>query len=191
MKVGYETSFNRHFDKYEPSLPLEWIGFDVHGGDGMTSAGPFELHGIISSRSSAGPGQGPPGEVEIHHLNPQRARLICAAAGWDCLEPGSLNVEVDEQALRQWLDGRSPDVFEAPGSVVYPAPYEKIPMRRQGYRYYRCSTLCGNVEAAAFVRRAVVPLPGRVELFSRINLRRAFNATDGASVTIKLTGVAV
>lgn len=145
----------------------------------------MELIGTVSSRSSRKPG-GPPSETEILRLNPQRRILLCKETGWNCVEPGSLNVDINEPILQACLDCRRWDVFEPCDSVYYPPPFSHIPTLRQGYRYFRCTAVHAGIEADALVRRAVTPLRGRVELFAPAKLREVLALQDGDSISILL-----
>jgi len=155
----------------------------------MKTVGTHEFQGSVSSRSSKRPDQGPPGEAEIQRLNPQREKLLCGSTGWTRLEPGSLNVEADEEALQTILDTRASDIFEPAESICYPPKYTHIPKLRQGYRYFHCKVVRDAVECTALVRRAKNPLKRRVELFANLNLRDLLGVNDGDKLTIRLAEV--
>ena len=145
-----------------------------------------EFTARVSSRSSKTPGVGPPGEREILRLNPQRAELLQRATGWRQLEGGSLNLEADEQVLSAMLDSRAPAVFVPPGTVIYPPPYDHIPGIRNGYRYFRVTAHHGAKQCPVLLRRAVNPLPGRVQLFTDVHLRTVLGVEDGDQVIVVL-----
>ena len=137
------------------------------------------IRGIVSSRSTkpGSEGHGPPGEAEILALNPDRRQRILDATGWAELEPGTLNLECDESAVAKLLYC-PPCITEAP--VRYPHQYANIPGKRVGYLYYHC-TVANSTKAkvTALVRRAMVPVKGRLELLAPLNIRNTLGVGDG------------
>jgi hypothetical protein len=139
------------------------------------------FEGIVSSRTSGGRTDGPPGETEILGLNPERRTAIIAATGWPDLVAGTLNLEVAAQSVDQLLS--CVPVFRENGaSVRYPMKYAHIPRRRGGYLYYRARIRNGDKMAAALIRRPVNPIAPRVEAFSDQMLRESLGVSDGTSV---------
>ena len=147
------------------------------------------LRAIVSSRSSRAPG-GPPGETEISALNPERGRRILQAMGWAELAPGSLNLEVDEDSVYRLL--LCVPVIQEPGaSVLYPSAYAHIPKLRVGYLYFVGRLTKGDRAAPVLIRRAVNPLPKRVEAFSNQNLRETLALSDGDAIICEVEYCAV
>ena len=134
----------------------------------------------VSSRSSRLPG-GPPGETEISGLNPKRRERILEATGWPALALGSLNLEVDDESVHRLL--LCCPVIREPGEdVQYPAAYADIPKLRVGYLYFPGRLAKGDSVVPVLFRRAINPLPRRIEAFSREQLRAALRLSDGDGV---------
>jgi len=140
--------------------------------------------GKVSSRSSRSI-TGPPGESEIQRLNPQRTEKILQATGWESLAEGSLNLEVTENIVIN-LGKLEPLIREDWRNVKYPRGFENIPIIRKGYLYYSGVACKGKSNAPVLVRRAVNPLPTRVELFSPFKLRDDLQLNDGDSIEVQL-----
>ena len=119
-------------------------------------------------------GIGPPGETEIQRLNPGRESRILRVIGWKTLAHGSLNLVVDDDVIER-LAGFEPTLEEPAAGIVYPSPYEHIPKIRKAYWYYAATARRDGKEESVLVRRAMVPLPRVVELFSAASLRDTFN----------------
>ncbi len=143
----------------------------------------------ISSRSSRLPG-GPPGETDISALNPGRRERILQATGWTELVSGSLNLEVDEDVIHKLLLC-APVIRESGEDVQYPAAYSYIPRLRVGYLYFAGRLSKGDKAAKVLVRRAMNPLPRRIEAFSHQNLRESLALSDGDFVTCEVDKGAV
>jgi CTP-dependent riboflavin kinase len=142
----------------------------------------LKFEGIVGSRSSKeGAPRGPVGEAEILALNPQRRTAILAATGWSDLVPGTLNLEV-EQRVVEGLLSCSPLIHEKGENVRYPEPYTHIPRLRVGYLYYRALIRSGDKSASVLIRRAINPLPRRVEAFAEGRLRELLGLSDGDRV---------
>ena len=141
-------------------------------------------------RSSAGgrPGTGPPGEAEIQRLNPSRESAIRRVTGWETMAPGSLNLVVEDSVVER-LARFQPTLEESAAGIVYPPPYEDIPKIRKAYWYYAATARRGEREESVLVRRAMVPVPRVVELFSAISLMDTFDLTanDVVSVEVRAT----
>lgn len=142
--------------------------------------------GKVQFRSSIRPGIGPPGEAEVLALNPERATRILAATGWDRLEPGSLNLGVENSVVEALLNMK-PSLVESSASVRYPAPYQHIPASKRAYHYYRAVADIRSMTQDVLVRRALMnPVSGRVELFAPVRLKQQFGLAAGDSVTVQL-----
>lgn len=63
----------------------------------------FDFEGTVRSRSISKRGLGPPAEAAILPLNPERRERIIEATGWPDVFPGSLNVEIREDASHRIL----------------------------------------------------------------------------------------
>ena len=135
--------------------------------------------GRVESRSSSTSARGgPPGESDVQKLNPGRTAKILAVTGWSTLASGSLNLGVDDSVLHG-LAGRTPTLIEDAAEVAYPPRFAHIPAMRRAYWYYRGQATNRGVAANVLVRRAQVPVPGRVELFSEEPLRTILAVNDG------------
>lgn len=145
--------------------------------------------GQVESRSSSASFRGgPPGESEIHRLNPQREQRIRRAMDWESLEPGSLNLRVDGDALGS-LAKVEAVICEHPDDVRYPKEYEHIPQDRGGYKYYSATATVGHETEKVLVRRAAInPVPRRLELFAAVNLRLHFQLEDNDYVRLMEIG---
>ena len=145
--------------------------------------------GQVESRSSSAAfGDGPPGESEIHRLNPQREQRIRRAMDWESLEPGSLNLRVDGDAVAS-LEKLDAAICERPDDIYYPKEYERIPQVRGGYKYYSAIATVGHETEKVLVRRAAInPVPSRIELFAAVNLRFRFQLEDGDDVRLTEIG---
>ena len=141
--------------------------------------------GQVESRSSSASSRdGPPGESEIHRLNPQRELKIRKAMDWDSLEPGSLNLRVDGNAVASLAELEAL-ICERPDEIDYPEEYEHIPKYRGGYKYYSATATVGHETEKVLVRRAAVkPVPRHIELFAAVNLRCRFQLEDGDDVRL-------
>ena len=141
--------------------------------------------GYVSFRSSLPNAGGPPGEVAIHSLNPQRETQICALTGWPRLEPGSLNLDVQDDVVPK-LKALAPTWEEDGNTVIYPPSLEHIPKGRGAYLYYLGESQSGGKHQQVLVRTSRNPLPRRVELFAPIKLKSYFglNAKDRVTVDV-------
>jgi CTP-dependent riboflavin kinase len=144
----------------------------------------MEFTATVSRRSSRGAG-GPPGEAEVLRLNPQRRSLILEATGWSQLFDGTLNLEVAQGIVEQLLF-HQPLINEPGSSVTYPPPYQDIPRKRGGYLYYPAIVSRRKVTAPALIRRAINPLPTRVEAFSDRCLRDFLQVVDDDEVACRV-----
>ena len=147
----------------------------------------FSFFGEVTSRSSTNAG-GPPGERDILKLNPQRKEAILQATGWNALEPGTLNLKVDENVVHKLLL-LSPLVRESGKNIKYPQAYRHIPTMRVGYLYYQATVEYSGKCEPILARRACNPLKSRLEVFAPVNLRTSMSLADGVSVTITVRSV--
>ena len=126
---------------------------------------------------------GPPHETEILRLNPQRARLILMHTGWPRLEPGTLNLKVEDTVVTGL--GTIPPFFqESADEIVYPKSDSHIPSLRLGYLYYRGVASNDGRHAAILVRRAINPLSECVELLGPVLLCKELAVTVGDDVEV-------
>ena len=141
--------------------------------------------GRVESRSSVPSFRGgAPSETEIHGLNPQREKRITEAMGWQRLEPGSLNLRVDDETVDRIGEAKEL-IFESPDEIRYPEYYESIPHLRGGYKYYLATATANGETQEVLVRRAAKnPLRGRLELFSEVHLRDRFHLEDGDDIQV-------
>ena len=94
----------------------------------------MNVEGCVKLRSSAPSFRGgAPGESVIYQLNPQREKKILAETGWRRLEPGSLNLCVDDETVASLLTVKEL-IFELPDEINYPDGWQHIPQRRGGYK---------------------------------------------------------
>lgn len=123
-------------------------------------------------------------------LNPERRDRILQATNWANVIPGSLNLEVSENSVHRLLLC-APVIREDGEKVRYPTAYADIPKLRVGYLYYTARLRKGDKVAAVLIRRAVNPLPTRVEAFSEQMLREVLELSDGEIVTCEVNDSAV
>lgn len=148
---------------------------------------PNYVQGRVKSRSSKpGGSTGPPGEAEVLALNPQREQLILQRTGWVRLEPGTLNVEAPEDEIEALLNGVEPQFVEPGDGVVYPAKYDHIPRKRKAYRYFRATIRVHDAAVDVLIRRAEVPVKGRLEVLSSERLRDRLVLSDDHEVVIEI-----
>ena len=146
----------------------------------------LKFDGLVYSRSSKKPGHGPPGETELLELNPGRRELILEKTGWDKLQPGTLNVHVENRHVRALEDIKP--VFDEP-PIKYPEQYANIPVKRGGYRYYKCRLKAANgKKVRGLVRCAKKPLKGTLEIVAQDCLRDVLSLSDGNQVNIRISG---
>jgi len=122
----------------------------------------------------------------VLELNPQRREKILLVTGWTVLEPGSLNLKVDDVIVDQLLQYK-PVLEESAESITYPHPYEHIPALRKRYFYFRAFASVGGKRQEVLVRRAECPpYEGLVELFAPVSLRTRFGLNDEDTVTVEV-----
>lgn len=149
----------------------------------------LSFRATVSSRSSRTQG-GPPSEAEIFALNNGRRELILRATGWADVVPGSLNLEVAEESVYRLLLC-APLIRESGERVKYPAEYSHIPKKRVGYLYFAAHLIKNGMTVPVLIRRAMNPLPTRIEAFSYENLRQALELVDGDVIVCELEEDAV
>jgi len=150
----------------------DWITFD----------------GTVYARSSKPDPSGPPGELEIGKLNPERENRIRQQAGWPSVEPGTLNLKVDDRDVHM-LATLKPKFSEF--APRYPDKYESIPKKRVGYWYYDATITARKgkkfcTPKKVLVRRAINPCKGVVEIIAPVNIREKWNIKDGHKLSIKV-----
>jgi CTP-dependent riboflavin kinase len=95
--------------------------------------------------------------------------------------PGTLNLKVKEESVHRLL--LCPAVFRERGSdVVYPPQFALIPTLRVGYLYFRARLTHRSLRSEVLVRRAVNPIPTRIEALAELRLRDSLGVSDGDSV---------
>ena len=150
-------------------------------GSAMTVVGRVESRSSSTSRRDCDP----PGESEIHRLNPLRQkRILEKMVCWRRLEPGSLNLGVDCKTVDELTEIRE-IIFEPPDEVEYPpGKSQDIPKFRGGYKYYLATATEKGETQEVLVRRAINPIPELIELFSAVNLRKRFQLKDGDEIHV-------
>ena len=141
---------------------------------------PFK--GRVSSRSSANLA-GPPGERAILELNPERYEKLLELTGWSRLESGTLNLEVADAVVDGLLQ-TEPLWVEDASRVRYPMQWSHIPRRREAYLYYEATASAHEREIEVLVRRARIPVRGRVELYADKSIRHALLVSDGDEIKV-------
>ena len=128
----------------------------------------------------------PPGEGRILELNPQRRQKILEVTGWLIVEPGTLNLDVDD-AIPTKLLACTPAFVERAATIRYPAGFEHVPSLRVEYYYYHGVARAGRRPEPILARRAKVPpYPGLVELFAAVNLTKRFGLKSGDSLLVEI-----
>ena len=129
---------------------------------------------------------GPPGEAKIHTLNPHRVKRILEVTGWDFLEPGSLNIEVEIGVVDDLLK-YEPTFTEDGKDVNYPEKYKRIPLLRIAYHYYLGYARTDTEEQQVLVRRVVNPVTNhRVELYGPVSLKKKYQLEVGDEIVVRL-----
>jgi hypothetical protein len=146
-----------------------------------------KFDGTAYARSSKDGASGPPGETEIGKLNPERANRIRAKAGWSSLEPGTLNLRVDNSDIHM-LATLKPAFSEF--APTYPDEYSSIPKKRVGYWYYNAEITARKgkefkTPKRVLLRRAINPCSGVIEVLSPFNIRKKWGIKDGDKLSIK------
>jgi hypothetical protein len=147
------------------------------------------FQGKVSFRSSISRNSGgPPGEAQVLALNPHRRETILQITGWAQLEAGSLNIEVIGGVVDSLMNCK-PILTEPGESIKYPPPYENIPKLRGEYYYFTAIASANGITREVLVRRAKNPVPGRLELFAAISLKKDLAVGSGDIVFVTLTAL--
>jgi hypothetical protein len=141
------------------------------------------FNGVVEFRSSLPNASGPPGETAVLALNPQRIAAIREITGWDRLQPGSLNLSVDDAAVGH-LKSLKPTWTEPGSSVRYPPNYAHIPRLRGAYLYYLGNVAVRDKTQEVLIRTAANGIANRVELFAPDSLVMRFGLSAGDLVTV-------
>ncbi len=145
----------------------------------------MKVTGKVKPRSTVNP-NGPPGEARILEYNPQRRDEILRRTGWPQLEPGSLNLQVPNNAAEDLLT-LLPLWAEDGKSVIYPEQWRHIPIARKRYLYYRAKASAKGRDQDVLVRRALVPpYAGLMEVFAAVNLRTYFALADDDALELEI-----
>jgi hypothetical protein len=150
----------------------------------------LRFRGTVQFRSTATGGgsvaSAPPGEAEILELNPQRGQAILAVTGWGTIEPGTVNLRVEESVIAM-LTGYAPAWVEEGDTIRYPASSGHIPLRRVRYYYYKATARSGDQAEATLIRRAhVPPYRGLLELFAATSLKKRFGLQAGDGLIVEV-----
>ena len=147
----------------------------------------IEFEGTVYARSSKENASGPPGETEIGLLNPERANRIRKGAGWTALEPGTLNLKVNDSDVHM-LATLQP-AFSEP-APAYPEKYASIPARRVGYWYYNAEITSRKGKKfrspkPVLLRRAINPCKGVIEVLAPFSIRGKWGIKDGDKLAVR------
>ncbi len=146
----------------------------------------FTFKGEVTFRSSKAGGGGPPGEAELLRINPKREVELCACIGWIRLEPGSLNLRVEDGVVER-LGHLCECYFEHPSLIKYPNGKSRIPNLRGGYLYYRAVIRASERTEPALIRRAKDrPLNNLVEAYSPVRLVHVLDLQEGSCVEVEV-----
>jgi len=145
------------------------------------------FEGTVYSRSSKPNASGPPGELEIGKLNPERENRIRQQSGWKEVEPGTLNLRVDNHDIHM-LATLQPKFSEF--APRYPDEYASIPKKRIGYWYYDAEITSRKgkefkTPKRVLLRRAINPCKGVIEVIAPVNIRKKWHIKDGDKLAIK------
>jgi hypothetical protein len=149
----------------------------------------FTFHAEVTFRSSLPGAAGPPGEADLLRINPQREIELCACTGWPRLEPGSLNLRVDDSVVEH-LGDLCECYFEHPSLIRYPDGKSTIPNRRGGYQYFRGLIRTSELEREepVLIRRAKgKPLRNLVEAYAPVRLVEVLRLLQGSLVQVMVT----
>ena len=94
-----------------------------------------------------------------------------------------MNLVVEDDVIER-LAGFEPTLEEPAAGIVYPSSYEHIPKIRKAYWYYAATARRDGKEESVLVRRAMVPLPRVVELFSAVSLKDTFNLAPNDVISV-------
>ena len=96
-----------------------------------------------------------------------------------------MNLEVEHSTVEA-LAKEAAVLVEDLSQTIYPVGQEHIPKKRQEYSYYAATAQFGSVSEVVLVRRAKLPVSGRVELFAARKLRTALGVKDGDVLAVAL-----
>jgi hypothetical protein len=96
-----------------------------------------------------------------------------------------LNIVVEDSVVER-LAGFQPTLEESAAGIVYPPAHQDIPRIRKAYWYYAAMARRGGRGESVLVRRAMVPVPRVVELFSGVSLMDTFNLTANDVVSVEV-----
>nr|NQU91123.1 DUF120 domain-containing protein [Bacteroidota bacterium] len=150
----------------------------------------YKFTGQVYLGSSVG-NAGPPGETEISKHNPQRIIKLIELCSFDSLEPGTLNLNVDESVVK-FLKNLNPDWLEPPNEINPPNDHYDIHYKRGGYKYFS-GVIIKDIYSIKIIARigAVNPLPNTVEIYSNQKVRNKLALNDGDKIDVYILGVAV
>lgn len=149
----------------------------------------YKFTGQVYSRSSVSD-SGPPGETEILKHNPQRIIKLIELCSFDSLEPGTLNLKVDESVVK-FLKNQNASWLESPNEINPPNDHYNIHCKRGGYKYFS-GVIIKDIYSIKIIVRigAVNPLPHTVEIYSNRKVRDKLELTDGDKIDVYILGVA-
>jgi hypothetical protein len=146
----------------------------------------FRFKAEVTFRSSLPGAAGPPGEAELLRINPEREVALCTCTGWTKLEPGSLNLRVEDGVVDQ-LGERVECYFEHPSLIKYPNGKSRIPEKRGGYNYYRAVIRGAERSEDVLIRRAKgKPLTNLVEAYAQVRLVEVLKLRQGDVVEVEV-----
>lgn len=146
----------------------------------------FRFKGEVTFRSSRPGAGGPPGEAELFRINPQREVALCACTGWTRVEPGSLNLRVEDGVVER-LGDLCECYFEHPSLIKYPNGKSRIPEDRGGYNYYRALIRNAERTEPILIRRAKdKPLKNLVEAYAPLRLTKVLGLQEETAVEIEV-----
>ena len=112
--------------------------------------------------------------------------MLCDCTGWTRLEPGSLNLHVEDKVVDRLADLRE-CYFEEPSLIKYPNGRSRIPEWRGGYNYYRALIRSAERTEQILIRRARDrPLKNLVEAYAPVRLVDVLELQKGTVVEIEV-----
>lgn len=133
-----------------------------------------------------------PGSITFHRLLPTQPDLWLAGPGDDTQEPAapavSLHFRTPAGRVRGWLQGSTRPVQrrEAFDEDAIRAMTELAGDRIALLRAPDCTAIEAAVALTKFLHNAVLPMPGRKWLFTRLDFNRPLRDTDLAGMAITL-----
>jgi len=92
---------------------------------------------------------------------------------------------VDDSVVEE-LARYEPTLEESGDDILYPKEYENIPKHRHAYWYYSARAVKDGDDESVLVRRAEVPVPGVVELFSAVRLTSRFGLEENGTLIVQV-----